>query len=375
MTGAGDRVRVLAIVPSVYDRSPGQRYRIEQWEPFLNAAGVDVDYEPFESDRLHRLLYEPARYGAKALQVAGGCLRRVGHVRKARRYDAVFLYREAALLGPAVFERWLGRFGPPVVYDFDDAVWVPYVSPTNAGLSRLKFPGKTAAICRVASCVTVGNAHLAEYASRWNDRVEIVPTTIDLDRYTIVERPANARPVVGWTGTHSTYQHLDRLRPALAAVAQQHDFVLRVIGPADYRMAGVEVENRPWRSATEVEDLGGIDNGVMPLPDDQWSRGKCGAKALQYMGLGIPTVCSPVGVNTEIVTHGVNGMLAGGMDEWVAAVTTLLGSDTERRRLGSAGRDTVEQRFSAQVHGPRVAALLRSVSGGRRAAAAGSFTA
>ncbi len=370
MISVADQVRVLAVVPSVHDRSPGQRYRIEQWEPFLAAEGVDVDYASFETDRLHELLYAPGRYGAKAVEVAAGCLRRVGHAWRARGYDAVFLYREAALVGPAVFERWLGRFGPPVVYDFDDAIFVPYVSPTNAGLSRLKFAGKTATICRAASCVTVGNGYLAEYARRWNPRVEIVPTTIDLDRYHLADRPANARLVIGWTGTHSTYQHLDRLQRALIALREQHDFVLRVIGPAEYRMAGVEVENRPWRSESEVDDLRGIDVGVMPLPDDPWSRGKCGAKALQYMGLGIPAVCSPVGVNTEIISHGVNGMLADGDDEWVAALGALLGSDPERRRLGAAGRETVERGFSAQVHGPRMAAMLRSVAEERRSATA-----
>lgn len=361
MSGAEDRLRVLAVVPAVYDRSPGQRYRIEQWEPFCAEAGVDLEFLPFESARLHDLLYEPGRYVAKAAEVAAACARRALHVRRARRCDAVFLYREAALLGPAVFERLLGRTGVPVVYDFDDAIFVPYVSPTNPGLSRLKFPEKTAHICKVAACVTVGNQYLAEYARRWNARVEVVPTTIDLARYTLADRPGNDRPVIGWTGTHSTYQHLDRLQPALATLATTHDFVLRVIGPADFRMAGVSVENRRWRSGSEVDDLRGIDVGVMPLPDDAWSRGKCGAKALQYMGLAIPTVCSPVGVNTEIVTHGVNGLLAGDDAGWVAALSALLDSGTQRRRLGLAGRMTVETGFSAQVHGPRIATLLRSM--------------
>lgn len=363
MKAAEDSVRVLAIVPTVPDRSPGQRFRIEQWEPFCAEAGVDVEFVAFESERLHDLLYAQGRHLAKAAEVAAGFMRRALHVRRARSFDAVFLYREAALLGPALFERLLVRSGAPIVYDFDDAVFVPYVSPTTPAMSRLKFPGKTAAICRVAACVTVGNEYLADYARRWNDRVEVVPTTIDLSRYTAADTRANERPVIGWTGTHSTYQHLDRLQPALATLAATHDFVVRVIGPEDYRMAGVEVENRRWRSGSEAEDLRGIDVGVMPLPDDPWSRGKCGAKALQYMGLGIATVCSPVGVNREIVSHGVNGLLAESHDEWVAALSALLSSAPERRRLGLAGRCTVETRFSAQVHGPRVAAILRSVAG------------
>jgi glycosyltransferase involved in cell wall biosynthesis len=363
VTATGPRVRVLAVVPAVHDRSPGQRYRIEQWEPFLAGAGVDVEYVPFESARLHDLLYAPGNAGAKALEVAAALCRRILHVVRARRCDAVFVYREAALLGPAFFERLLAMTGTPIVYDFDDAIFVPYVSPTNPGMGRLKSPGKTASICRLAACVTVGNQYLAEYARRWNGRVEVVPTTIDLSRYTLAAPAPHPRPVIGWTGTHSTYQHLDRLQPALAELAADHDFVLRVIGPADYRMEGVDVENRRWNSESEVDDLRGIDIGVMPLPDDPWSRGKCGAKALQYMGLAIPAVCSPVGVNVEIVAHGVNGLLAAGDDEWVAGLAGLLDSEADRRRLGLAGRATVDERFSAQVHGPRMAAILRSVAG------------
>ena len=210
--------------------------------------------------------------------------------------------------------------------------------------------------------MTVGNAYLAEYARRYNANVTIVPTTIDVSRYSLEAREPNDRPVIGWTGTHSTYQHLDLLTPVLAELATRHDFVLRVIGPADYRMEGVTVENRAWRSDSEVDDLRGIDIGVMPLPDDPWSRGKCGAKALQYMGLAIPTVCSPVGVNSEIVTHGENGLLAGGHEEWLVALSSLLECEAERRRLGLAGRETVETRYSAQVHAPRVAAILRAVA-------------
>lgn len=364
-----DTFTVLVVVPAGLDRSPGQRYRIEQWAPWCVEAGLRLDFAPFETDRLHDLLYAPGRYGAKAMAVAAGCLRRALDVRRARDYDAVFLYREAALLGPAVFERLLGRSGVPMVYDFDDAVFVPYRSPTNSGLSWLKFPGKTAAICRAATVVTAGNGYLAEYARRWNPRVEVVPTTIDLDRYTLGTRNDNERPVIGWTGTHSTYQHLDRLQPVLARLAAEQDFVLRVIGPSPYRMAGVEVEYRPWRSASEVDDLRGIDVGVMPLPDDPWSRGKCGAKALQYMALGIPAVCSPVGVNVEIIEHGTNGMLVADEAEWSAALATLLHAPGERERMGQAGRFTVETRFSGQVHGPRVAALLRSLARTRRESA------
>jgi glycosyltransferase involved in cell wall biosynthesis len=125
------------------------------------------------------------------------------------------------------------------------------------------------------------------------------------------------------------------------------------------------VEVRPWRTETEVEDLADLDVGIMPLADTDWERGKCGLKALQYMALGVPAVVSPVGVNTEIVRDGENGLLAATGEEWERALERLLADDGLRRRLGDAGRATVESGYSARVHAPRVAEAFRDALGQR----------
>jgi glycosyltransferase involved in cell wall biosynthesis len=354
-------MRLLAIVPSVYDTNPSQRFRIEQWEPLLRARGVEVTFRPFESPELHAVLYRPGRTAEKLRLVAEALRRRAADVRAARDYDAVYLLREAALLGPPLFERWLRRAGVPFVFDFDDAVFVPYVSPSNGYLSYLKFPGKTRAICRMAAHVMAGNPYLADYARRVNERVTMIPTTIDTEKYTVEPRAENRVPVVGWSGSYSTAQHLATLKGVLRQLAERERFRLRVIGAPDFKIEGVEVEATAWRSETEVEDLRPFDIGIMPLPDDQWSRGKCGLKALQYMALGVPTVCSPVGVNTEIVRDGENGLLASTDDEWVEKLSGLLRSASERARLGRAGRETVEARYSAVVQAPRVYEVFASV--------------
>jgi glycosyltransferase involved in cell wall biosynthesis len=355
-------MRLLAIVPSVYDTSPGQRFRLEQWEPHLKKLGVEITYAAFEDPELSATLHRPGNVGRKMRLIARAFGRRAGVVRSLRSYDAVYLFREAALLGPPIFERLVSRSGVPTIFDFDDAVFVPYVSPSNGYLSYLKFPAKTKTICRLATHVIAGNPYLADYARQTNQNVSIVPTTIDTDKYEMRSRSNDNRvPVIGWSGSFSTVQHLDSLKGALKRLAQKESFRLVVIGTPVYKIDGVDVEALPWRAATEVSDLQPIDIGIMPLPDESWSRGKCGLKALQYMALGIPTVCSPVGVNSEIIQDGVNGFLAATEDEWVEKLTRLLHDKELRQQLGAAGRATVEAKYSAAVQAPRVYEILRSV--------------
>ncbi len=355
-------MRVLALMPGLYDTSPGQRYRLEQWEPHLRERGVEITHEPFECDELHALLYKPGMVGRKLQLVTRGLRRRLSLIKKARNYDVVYILREAALLGPAVFERLIHQAGVPIVFDFDDAIFVSYRSPSNGYLSYLKFATKTKTICRLSSHVMVGNSYLADYARQVNDRVTVIPTTIDTEKYQTAPPKESSGPlVIGWTGSHSTVQHLDTLRGALKKLAQRESFRLRVIGTPTYRFDDAEVEPMPWRVETELDDLRAVDIGVMPLPDDNWSKGKCGLKALQFMALGIPTVCSPVGVNTDIIQDDQNGFIAASEDEWVEKLSRLLQSHELRRRLGHAGRITVEQKYSAITQTPRVYEVFKSV--------------
>jgi glycosyltransferase involved in cell wall biosynthesis len=264
-------------------------------------------------------------------------------------------------MGPPWFERKMARSGVPVIFDFDDAIFHSYKSPSNGYLSYLKFPGKTAEICRLVSHVMAGNEYLADYARQYNQNVTIVPTTIDTDKYAVAERPPKPQPVtIGWSGSFSTIQHLDTLREVLAELAGTETFRLRVIGSPDYSLEGVDVESMQWRAETETDDLSAIDIGIMPLPDDNWSKGKCGLKALQYMALGIPTICSPVGVNSTIIKDGVNGFLAADRGQWLEKLRPLIHDDELRRRMGLEGRRTVENEYSARVVAPKVFEIFRS---------------
>src|SRR5215208_970562 len=355
-------MRILALVPGLFNTNPSQRYRIEQWEPLLRERGVEITYAPFEDEELHALVYKPGMMRKKMQLVTRNLGRRLSFIGKVKDYDLVYILREAALLGPPIYENLIHQRRVPIVFDFDDAIFVSYRSPSNGYLSYLKFATKTKTICRIASHVMVGNPYLADYARQVNDRVTVIPTTIDTEKYRVPERTEKTGPpVIGWTGSYSTVQHLDTLRRALKKLAEKESFRLRVIGTPTYECPPVDVEAMPWRADTELEDMSEIDIGMMPLPDDRWSKGKCGLKALQFMALGIPTICSPVGVNTDIIKNDQNGFIAGTEDEWVDKLSRLIRSQELRQRLGQAGRATVEQKYSAITQAPRVYEIFESV--------------
>jgi glycosyltransferase involved in cell wall biosynthesis len=303
-------------------------------------------------------LYERGRVLEKARALASGCARRWRDVRRTADFDLVVVHRWAVFLGPAWFETLAAR-RRPLVYDFDDAIFLPATSGANAWVSWLKPPGKTAAICRLARHVLAGNEYLATFARRHSHNVSVVPTTIDTDTYAVpAERAANGRPVVGWTGSVTTLPYLAALKEPLIRLAEDMDYELRVLGGA-LEVPGVRISARPWSDTAELEELRRFDVGLMPMPDDGWARGKCGLKALQYMALEVPPVVSPYGVNAEIVTDGVNGFHARTDAEWVDRVRRLVLDPQLRRRMGRAARRTVEERYSARVQAPVLARILR----------------
>jgi glycosyltransferase involved in cell wall biosynthesis len=349
-------IRVLALVPYPTGQAPGQRYRIEQWAPLLRREGVYVTLSPFLSRRGMDVLFEPGYVAVKAGETLRGYLRRLAEALRSISADVIFVYREAALLGPTWIERLL-TLRRPLVFDFDDAIYLNDTSQANAWSRRLKPSAKAATLCRLARHVTVGNEFLAKFARDHAREVTVIPSTIDTDFYRIEPRARNRVPVIGWTGSVTTAPYLTALAPALRRLREKREFELRVIG-AKADIEGLAVRCLPWRAETEPDDLRVLDVGLMPLPDDEWSRGKCGMKALQYMALGIPPVVAPVGVNKTIVQDAVNGFHARTDDEWIDRIALLLEDESLRRRLGREARKTVEESYSARAHAPRVARIL-----------------
>lgn len=345
-------------------QAPSQRFRFEQYLEALVSAGHSVDSQSFWREYHWKILYSEGKQLQKALGLINGFCRRLRVLWSLPKYDLVFIHREATPLGPPVFEWAIAKiFRKKIIYDFDDAIWLPNTSRSNQLAAGLKWHQKTASICRWAWKVSAGNSFLAAYAGRFCQRVTINPTTIDTRLHqpkNTGQCPSGSGTVIGWTGSHSTLLYLDTLWPVLERLHAEHPFYFHLIADRPAMASFPWLIFVPWKKETEVADLAKIDIGLMPLTDDDWSRGKCGFKILQYMALGIVPVASPVGVNHEIIRHGQNGLLCSTAEEWYAALKKLLTDQELRDRLGQEGVKTVRAAYSVESNTVNFLSLFNS---------------
>jgi glycosyltransferase involved in cell wall biosynthesis len=337
------------------------RLRTLQYLPALASEGCKVQVMPFFDDAYLHALYAGRR---KRVSVASYMLRRISQMRVYRDPDVLWIEKEALPWIPWLIERTLLPRGVPIVSDYDDAVFHRYDNHTRAPI-RAALGRKIERVMAASALVSAGNPYLAEYARRAGaPKVETVPTVVDLDSYTFdaTNKKLGAQ-YVGWIGTPVTWHGFAQpIHDVLIPLLGQSNAIFRAVGASTQPKTNETLEILPWREETEVALIQSMDIGVMPLPDTPWAHGKCGYKLIQYMACGLPVVASPVGVNKDIVEHGVNGFLAESDEEWRLAVATLLGDGDLRRRMGAAGRKKVEQQYSLQVWGPRVVQMLRDAA-------------
>jgi glycosyltransferase involved in cell wall biosynthesis len=344
--------KILFLTPYPHGQAPSQRFRFEQYLGVLTAAGHTYELKSFLSPATWGILYKPGQTLAKAGGIVAGFGRRLVLLVRVPAFDFVFIHREAAPIGPPLFEWMIAKvLRKRVIYDFDDAIWLANTSEANRIAAGLKWHQKVGSICRWAYKNSCGNAYLAAYARQFNVHSQVNPTTIDTDHLhnQVRDQAIPGRLVIGWTGTHSTLKYLDQVVPVLAKLEDEGlDFEFRVISNQPPALPLRSLVFVPWRKATEIADLLAFHVGLMPLEDDLWAKGKCAFKALQYMALGIPALVSPVGMNTEVVQNDYNGYVCATPSDWEARIRQLLANPDLRQHLGVAARATVVERYSVR---------------------------
>jgi glycosyltransferase involved in cell wall biosynthesis len=315
------------------------RFRIEAFLPYWRAAGHEAVLSTFFSPR-----------GSWARRVGVGLARRTLDLLRSRLVDRIIVHREALPLSHNEFARLLPS-RTELIFDFDDAVFLPAGKGWRASIAR---PESTSVLVSRAARVYAGSEFLADYARRFSRHVTLMPTVVDTDRFRPRDATPDRVPVVGWVGSPSTARYLPQVLPALAQVAKEVPFTLRLVGAGRrFEVPGLTIDHRDWRLEDEVQAFQDLDVGLYPLEDDDWSRGKCGFKAVQYMACGVPFVVTPVGAVNAIVREGTDALFATTVDQWAGALLALLREPTLRARLTKSARDRAVAQYSVASLAPR----------------------
>lgn len=313
--------------------APSCRYRVLQYLPFLRQRGMDISIHLFNRPLLDKLKF----YHSLA------------------QYDLIMIQRK--LFSPVDFW-YIRRRAKRIVYDFDDAVM--YRSPRSKNPYSFSRKIRFVFMVRRVDGVIAGNQFLKSEVLPFNSKVVVLPTSIDLSQYTLKKDYDHLRPItIGWFGSKSSLGFLRNLIPSLENTFKKHSNIqLKVVCSEFPDSQTIPIIKKKWSLTEEVEDIQSFDIGVMPLSDNLWSKGKCGLKILQYNSVGIPAVCTPVGINRELIQDGVNGFWAQNEVQWEDRLSELIDEKERRKQMGLEGRKIVEKYYSLEVTAPRLFSTL-----------------
>lgn len=335
-------------VPYPQQVAPSQRFRVELFLPLLEREGYRYEVLSFLDRQAWDVLYKKGNALRKAWGTLKGFFRRITHLFRSSKADYIFLHREAAPLGPPLFEWMLAKvFRKKIIHEYDDAIWIPGGEKISFLKKWLKAAWKVKYIIRWSYKVVGGNDFLCDYARQYNPSVFRIPTVVDTEHghYKLKDQWEGDRVVVGWTGSHTTLHNLEEIEKLIPELKQEADFDFLIISnkPPDWKFDFIF---KQWEAATEQEDLLKMHIGVMPLKKGPWFEGKCGFKLIQYLACGIPAVASPVGVNPQILLHEQCGYIAGNDAEWKDYLKKLINDASLRSAMGRKGREHMEKNYS-----------------------------
>ena len=358
-----EKKKVLIVSAHRPNRSPSQRFRYEQYIPFLEEHGYVFTYSYLISEKDDQFFYKKGYLIQKVGVLVKSVMIRFRDVLRANKFDIVFIQREAFMLGTSFFERLFSRKNPPIVFDFDDAIWFSNAEGGNKTLSFLKNPDKLKRIISLSDVVIAGNRYLYDYAKQFCEKTEIIPTTIDLSYHQLKEKKGTDI-CIGWTGSFSTLPYFESLLPVLSKLKNEYsNLKFKVIVDVDRYYSEIMTQTTKWEKDSEIDELNSISIGIMPIPNDEWAKGKCGFKGLQYMALKKACVMSAVGVNNEIIDSGKNGFLVKTDDQWYEKLKILIEDEELRLIIGENGYQTMKNRYSVEANKIKYLTLFDSILG------------
>ena len=316
------------------------RYRVLQYIPYLTSEGVEATVSLYPRNPL-----ELARFLASLPT-----------------YDCIFLQRKRFSGALLSLVRKLTR---KIIYDFDDSVmYRNSKAPTPHSKTRMK---RFADMVKASDFIIAGNRFLMEQTLPFNENVDVIPTALDGKRYLAKDHGKKKEKVtIGWIGDHGSIHYMEKMKPIFEEIGKKYPHAeLSIVCDIFIDCENIPVIKKMWSHETEIADLQDMDIGLMPLVNDLWSEGKCGLKILQYFGVGVPAVCTPVGVNKDVVQNGINGFYANSPEEWIEKISTLIEDQALRKAMGTRGRDAVMREYTIEACAPRFIDILRDVSGSR----------
>ncbi len=313
------------------------RYRVLQYLPYLKEHGIEASVQRFPKGFFNKLKV----------------------FKSVNQYDILFIQRKRF---PVLWLKLIRKNARKIVYDFDDSVMFrnsKYVS--NVSKTRVKMFKN---MVNASDHVIAGNEYLQKNTAPYTQDVTIIPYPIDITSYpqkSYTEESDNI--TLGWVGAHGSIHYLKKMKPIFEALGKRNGKLrLKIICDTFFDCENMVVDKKQWNEKDEVADIQSFDIGLMPLMDDPWSHGKCGLKVLQCLATGVPVVCSPAGINKEIVEDGVHGFWANTQEEWTEKLETLINDHDLRKRMGKEGRKRVVDHYSLKANAPRMLKIFQKLS-------------
>jgi glycosyltransferase involved in cell wall biosynthesis len=357
-------INVLFLTRYPYEGA-SSRYRVYQYVAHLEALGVRCDLQSFMDTQMYRRYFTHGAVLHKAWLMCKAIVQRLKVLLRFRDYDIIYMQRELFPLAPPLVERYMKKRGAVLFFDYDDALFINKPSRFTPVATYLRSPDKTLELFGLVDCVVAGNDWLRDKALSHGAHAVTLEVAEDTDRIAMHARHTNDKPVtIGWLGSTTTVKYLRVIEPVLKRIAAANpDVSFELMGGGDFHMEGVPWQASAWSLQDELAALSRFDIGLMPLPDEDWAQGKSGGKARTYMAAGVVPVCTAIGYNRQLITHGRTGYLCNTEEEWFASLTMLINDPGLRQSIAEQARADVEQRFAPAHQALKMRELFDDVLG------------